>query len=1158
MQMKTKPIEEKKILVIILLHLLVVACDDRRSSPTYNEFDQILPIEDMNSLDIDRTFIDSDLLIDQSTDAEPWERNDLGLDQFIPLEVPPWDPPISEQEGTFKVRVLLDFQPLTNVLITQGGSEQTWQTDEQGETWVELDQKALAPFIIFAAHPQARTKGVEVEPTQTIGVTIELTSFRQPDQPNYPYADPGEPDRRNTTSQCGHCHLDINDAWFESPHRRSAKNPIVYDLYTGRGSGWQTEESCIQASGSWQLGPVEGGAQPTEQCYFSISALQAFNPGCEPPCDPTNLGENAYFGSCADCHAPTVNGLQGGGHDLLSVTENAFNYGVSCDFCHHVEQVRLDEPAGVAGRLVVQRPRERASPALGGGGFRPLSFGPNADISNPRMGISPRAHYRDGTLCSGCHQHQHTNEHASPLINRERWPDGKLPNQSTYQEWFESPLGPLIHTVTEMDETSPTTDESHKIVCNSCHMTAIPTLMNSANLEYFSESDLGIQGGWPRPHGETRAHAWWGPRQPQNPLLELSAHLSVSPLELVDTLEGQEVLVQATVSNLGAGHHLPTGEPMRHILLLVEAHCGETSLVSSGGDVIHELGGALVKQFWNPDLQLDRATWPQAEVGDQLRVVRQLNDYYDYDGYGPFRNSLLDGSRQHREEPTFTAEQKGLLKEEAVSSAKIVEITTEGLFVLDHPLDAELGDIIYHTRRVPIADRSTFLFAPSYAGESGFSFARVLTGQAGPAMLPHFVAQDMLRDNRIRPGQSWTTTHRFKLSSNCQVSANQPTTPQVTATLIYRPYPWWLATERGWQMWDRTIRKVQRHFQQDNTTELQGVSLAGIASSSRLPLLNNVSLTSPIGLSLESLFPLLTILTLNITEQEAEQATRRFEPWPWQVKRVDEQGQEAILLDDEQVQGPLILYNQSHEAFALESVENINTYGVSIDQTLPPERVLRSSPSMAPKLWIIPPQSMALLLPTTTLDAVPLISAGYTKYGGRSWLPSKILFSLDMSADSLESLRTIRPDNQMSVPKLPHIQAMARSQDPLDLSGLVEIAIAYQGSPRFSKWQLTQHQRPQQLTGTSSDWASPTVLRVPPQEAFILSVRNLSTTAQTFHLQGYLHQQWIPTQGWSDPLATTWLPTQGEVFILIPPLNSGSYRLGDLTHTMLTTELLVE
>ena len=60
---------------------------------------------------------------------------------------------------------------------------------------------------------------------------------------------------------------------------------------------------------------------------------------------------------------------------------------------------------------------------------------------------------------------------------------------------------------------------------------------------------------------------------------------------------------------------------------------------------------------------------------------------------------------------------------------------------------------------------------------------------AGRRMVPHFVATDVVSDNRLMPQQGYTTTHRF--AATCP-------DPVVEARLYHRPYATWLAEERGW------------------------------------------------------------------------------------------------------------------------------------------------------------------------------------------------------------------------------------------------------------------------------------------------------------------------------------------------------------------------
>ena len=467
-------------IALTLMFISLWGCERDESARSIVSRDSSSGVES-NDLDTGRSSM-RDALLDgaiRGGDEVDQGAMDADLDGGSPSVDPPVE--LSDRAGTFKVYITLDDEPSPGSLLVQGGSALRWTLDEDGVVEVTVDRDVLGPIILFASHPLARTKGRTVEPDRRASLLIELIRFETPDQPDAPFSDPGEPRRRASTTQCGHCHNTNNDTWYDSPHRSSAKNPIVYDLYTGRGGGYRERSDCEEAGGRWVLGQTEGGGAPRQQCYFDISALGAYNESCAtPPCDSSALrGQpGAYFGGCADCHAPAVDGLTAGGHDLLSVSGKAFDYGVSCDLCHHVERVDLEEPAGVGGRLKLHRPREGASVTLGGGGYLPLSFGPSPDVSNPRMGISPRDHYRDGTLCGGCHQHDHSDEHTRAPLNPTRWPNGTLPNQSTFKEWKEGPLG----------EVAP---------CNSCHMPPMSALMNSANLERLSSADIRVQGGWP-------------------------------------------------------------------------------------------------------------------------------------------------------------------------------------------------------------------------------------------------------------------------------------------------------------------------------------------------------------------------------------------------------------------------------------------------------------------------------------------------------------------------------------------------------------------------------------------------------------------------------------------------------------------------------------
>jgi hypothetical protein len=772
------------IIKTLILMILFMACESK--SPSTSDVNQYAMTEidlslldhsveallsDLTMFDIHMNHQSEDIGVDQSVfDLSTLIDQNIHLNDLSTLEV-------SDRDGVFKVYVTRDGQIEPDAHLVQGGSHHAWTLDEQGSTWVYIDSDVLGSITLFASHPQARTRSKTINIQQREAIIIDLKTFESPDQEGYPFSDPGEPNRRANTSQCGHCHLSINDQWFDSPHRRAAKNPIVYDLYTGRGSGHRDEASCLTAGGQWTLAPIEGQNEESRQCFFEISALATFNDSCEsPPCRIVN-SDQAYFGGCADCHAPAINGVSQGGQDLMQARGYAFNYGVSCDLCHHVTEVDMQAEAGVAGRLRLHRPRETASPTLGGGGFLPLSFGPSSDVSNPRMGISPRNHYRNGLICGGCHQHQHEATRHNLEIHPRRWPEGHLPNQSTYQEWKDGPLG-------------------DKVSCNECHMPPNSQVMNSSHLEIFVSADVGIQGGWPRTHGDVRQHTWIGPRQAESKILALAASLQVHA-DLVNGTQLSETLdlsvdtediwhVKVQVSNVGAGHALPTGEPMRHLILLVNMECQGQSIMALAGDAVHDIGGSWSQKTWE---EVTTSSWSQAHVGDRLRVVRVMNQYYDYNGYGPFATA-----------GRFNEEAKGLQKEHVIGEVEIISIDTNNLLQFNRDLPGRIGDRVYlivdPTSRV---DQQSYQIPVQYAGHSGFSFARVMSDQKGQTMVPHFIAYDIKRDNRLLPNQTWQTQHYFP---------SQCTDPMIHAQLLYRPYPWWLAQQRAWFMWDRVMTEV--------------------------------------------------------------------------------------------------------------------------------------------------------------------------------------------------------------------------------------------------------------------------------------------------------------------------------------------------------------
>ena len=292
--------------------------------------------------------------------------------------------------------------------------------------------------------------------------------------------------------------------------------------------------------------------------------------------------------------------------------------------------------------------------------------------------------------------------------------------------------------------------------CQSCHMPPDPTTGNHSDIHLYTPSVVGFVGGWYRPPGSTRKHTWPGPRDPEGRMLEHAAALFVTK-----TVEADRVNATVTVKNVGAGHAIPTGEPLRHMLLTVSARCGVTSLPVIEAPVVPAYGGYRARKPSGADW----TRWPEAQPGDIVRVVRRPGGFVDYDGVGPFG----DG--------TFSASEKGLAVERFVEEATIVSISA-GVATFDRPLGS--GDEAYLVRG-----------QEDLAGRPGFAFARVLADAGGDTMVPHFQAVDVVSDNRLMPQRSFTASFAFE--TTC-------TDPRIDARLVYRRFPVRLARARRWPL----------------------------------------------------------------------------------------------------------------------------------------------------------------------------------------------------------------------------------------------------------------------------------------------------------------------------------------------------------------------
>jgi len=654
--------------------------------------------------------------------------------------------PAEPTTAEVSVRVTLDGAPATDTALAQGGAEGRWTTGDDGVALVVVDLTVQGDLMVVASHPAARQAGTEVDRDDpSLPLEIALSSFETTDNPEYLFKDPGEPDRRESTTQCAHCHLTINADWVESKHADAARDLQVQDLYRGAASAHLSEESCAEAGGDWLIAPIPGGGEG-EHCFVGDGVLPALN-----DCASGDCSDATAFGLCADCHAPGIDGVLGG-RDLREATGHAYDYGVHCDVCHRVESVDLTSTSpGVAGALRLLRPS-------GPGAFtwpeRPLTFGPYDDVPLGVMGAVQRDHFGDERLCAGCHQLEQPVLVPGAAIDATRWPSGRLPIHTTYGEWLAGPMNPGVP-------------------CPACHMPPDPSVGNAADIQLGS-TEPGMVTGWWRAPGAVRRHTFDGPEDGAGPMLALAASL-----DLETTVTDGELVASATVRNVGAGHAIPTGEPLRSLLLLISAQCGDAELTPVSGPAVPDLGGALQSKETGEDWTI----WPGAEPGQVVRVISAPGTWRDDPGFGPFGNG------------TFTGAAKGLPVETPVGSATIVQMDGDQA-TFDRPLPA--GDRAWLGEPADPAPGSP---AELVAGAPGWTFARVLSGADGQRHVPHFLAVDVVSDNRLMPAQAWTGEWTF--TSPCAE-------PATRATLLYRQWPVPLGRERGWAPTDVVVVEATR------------------------------------------------------------------------------------------------------------------------------------------------------------------------------------------------------------------------------------------------------------------------------------------------------------------------------------------------------------
>ena len=312
---------------------------------------------------------------------------------------------------------------------------------------------------------------------------------------------------------CSRCHVKVTRYWDRSKMAHTTSNPLVLDMFYGT--------DAFKRAG---IGP----------------GFKLDNPRSN--------------GDCTTCHAPSAAASSPWSQDLKTALESSRTEwdGISCDYCHKVRKVIPDKSSPSGTRAILERQSAPGSPSI-------LVFGPYDDVVVPPMAASYNPVYEKGEFCSTCHSHykqlgkNRTWDHGK-IYSDSEWEgfgfkdDNFLPIQTTYQEWR------------QWQDQLPSGDSNKGKKCQDCHMSWRKEMLPYDN--YVVDDGARRMWGTHRPAQNIRPHHFDGGTETQ-----LKTALA---MELEGEVTGKQLNVNVYITNTNGGHWVPTGEPMRSVMLVLQ------------------------------------------------------------------------------------------------------------------------------------------------------------------------------------------------------------------------------------------------------------------------------------------------------------------------------------------------------------------------------------------------------------------------------------------------------------------------------------------------------------------------------------------------------------------------------------------------------------
>ncbi|KPL22735.1 MAG: hypothetical protein AMJ93_06440 [Anaerolineae bacterium SM23_84] len=250
-------------------------------------------------------------------------------------------------------------------------------------------------------------------------------------------------------------------------------------------------------------------------------------------------------GNCATCHAPGAATRRQGAFtaDMNELQPGAEQEGVFCEFCHKIGDVYLNPATGL--------PYPNAPGVLSYRLYRTypgsvLFFGSLDDVTR-RVSYLPLE--KKSQFCAPCHQFSF-------------W---GTPIYQSFEEWLNSPY------------------PEQGIECQTCHMPWDTTGYREV-VPYFVYPE--IAGSLTRDPQTLASHLDLGVKDPQ--FMQRTVSMTIQAQARSRTVD-----VTVTITNVFAGHHVPTDYPGRNMVLVVKAaDAAGHALENLTGPVVPDWGGA--------------------------------------------------------------------------------------------------------------------------------------------------------------------------------------------------------------------------------------------------------------------------------------------------------------------------------------------------------------------------------------------------------------------------------------------------------------------------------------------------------------------------------------------------------------------------------------